>query len=78
MNDLERQQNAEYLESMMRSPGGQIFFKHIDEMIVEGWEDFIKLPVAQKTNKAAFNAQAKYEVLKGLKSWIEDEIRLAK
>lgn len=77
MNDQDRKQRAEYLRSMLTSPGGQIFFKHIDEEIVSGWDEFIKLPVAEKTNKAAFNYQAKYEALKNLKAWIEDEIRIA-
>ncbi len=77
MNE-ERAQNADYLENMMRSPGGILLFKHIEEEITRGWDEFIKLPVAQKTSKAAFNYQAKYEVLKGIKEWVEDEIRLCK
>jgi len=77
MNDEDRKQNADYLNSMLTSPGGQILFKHIDDMIADGWNEFIALPVLQKTNKAAFNAQAKYEVLKNLKEWVKDEIRLA-
>jgi hypothetical protein len=78
MTNDEREQNAAYLESMLFSPGGNILFKHIDEMIVEGWEKFIALPVLEKTSKAAFNYQAQYEVLKKLREWVNDEIRLAK
>lgn len=78
MTNEEREQNAAYLENMMLSPGGALLFKHIDEMITDGWNSFIALPVSQKTNKAAFNYQAQYEVLKKLREWVNDEIRLAK
>ncbi len=78
MEDIDRKQRAEYLESMLTSPGGKILFEHIDEAIKEGWQEFIKLPVAQKTSKMAFNYQARYEALKGLVEWVKDEIRVGK
>lgn len=76
MNDTERQERADYLRDMMASPGGRILIAHIDEEIKTGWEQFISMPVAQKTSKAAFNYQAKYDVLKNLKEWIDSEIRI--
>jgi len=78
MEDIDRKQQAADLESMMTSPGGKILFRYIDEAIKEGWEDFIKLPVAQKTSKMAFNYQARYEALKGVAEWVKDEIRVGK
>jgi hypothetical protein len=78
MEDIDRKQRAEYLESMITSPGGKILFEHIDEAIKEGWQEFIKLPVSQKTSKMAFNYQARYEALKGLVEWVKDEIRVGK
>jgi len=76
MTEEDREQRSEYLRAMIESPGGTIFFKHIEDEIVSGWESFISLPVTQKTSKAAFNHQAKYEVLKNLKEWVQSEIRL--
>lgn len=78
MNDIDRKQNSEHLNAMFTSPGGRILFSRIDEMIKEGWESFIAMPVSQKTSKAAFNYQARYEVLKSLKEWVIDEIRIGK
>ena len=63
---------------MVGSPGGRILIERINEQIREGWDEFIKLPVSEKTGKAAFNFQAKYEVLRNLKTWIDDEIRCGK
>jgi len=74
--DEEREIRANQLKSMMESPGGVILFKHIEEEMKDGWDEFIGLPVAQKTSKAAFNYQARYEVLTNLKAWIESEIKL--
>jgi len=48
---------------------------HIDSEIREGWEKFIALPAEKKTSKAAYHFQAKYEVLKDLKEWINESIR---
>lgn len=76
MTDADRQERADYLRDMMASPGGRILIAHIDEEIKTGWDEFIKMPVAQKTNKAAYNYQARYDVLKNLKEWIDSEIRL--
>ena len=78
MTDEDRKQKAEYLDAMIHSPGGDILFKRIDEMIIEGWDSFIKMPVAQKTSKLAFNYQARYEVLKSLREWVLDEIKVGK
>jgi hypothetical protein len=76
MNDIDRATRATQLNEMVATDGWQVVASHIEEEIVNGWEEFIKLPVAQKTNKAAYNYQAKYEVLKDLKEWITSEIKM--
>jgi len=48
----------------------------MEEIRDDGWKNFIKLPVAQKTSKASFNEQAKYEVMQKLLDEIETEIGL--
>ena len=73
--DEERKQKANYLTSMMSSPGGQILFKHINEEIQEGWDKFIDLPVEKKTSKAAYDAQARYKALKAIREWVDEEIK---
>lgn len=75
MNEEDIKQRSEYLSQLLVSPGGKILFSHIDEEIRDGWEDFIALPVEKKTSKAAYDHQAKYKVLKGIKDWIESEIK---
>jgi hypothetical protein len=74
MTDEQRKQRAHDLLALLESPGGRILLNHIEEEIADGWNSFIALPVAQKTNKAAFNHQARYDVLKNLKEWIYSEI----
>lgn len=76
MTDEDRKLNADYLKAMATSPGGKILFKHIEDEIRDGWEKFISMPVDQKTSKAAFSAQAQYIVLKGIREWVESEIKL--
>jgi hypothetical protein len=77
MTDEERKIKAYELKAMMECPGGQMLFKHIEDEITSGWNEFIDLPVDKKTSKAAFSAQSRYIVLKGVKEWVESEIRLA-
>ena len=76
MTDEEKEERSLLLKAVIESPGGQIIFNHIDDEMKAGWDEFISLPVAQKTSKAAFNYQARYEVLRNLKDWIDGEIRL--
>lgn len=76
MEDESRKLRAKDIENAVYSPGGEIIMAHIDDEIKTGWEQFIKLPVSQKTNKAAYNYQAKYDVLKDLKEWIADQIKI--
>jgi hypothetical protein len=78
MTDEERKQRGRDLEEMLDSAGGRALMFHVEERIREGWEDFIKLPADKKTSKVSYDAQAKYKVLKDLKEWVSDEIRLAK
>jgi hypothetical protein len=76
MTDEEKEDRSRTLKAMMESPAGKILIKHIDDEMKAGWDHFIALPVSQKTNKAAFNYQAQYEVLRNLKDWIDSEIRV--
>lgn len=76
MIEEDRKLRSSYLQSLLDSPGGELLFKHIDEEIKDGWEQFIALPVLQKTSKHALNQQARYDVLKGIKEWIKSEIKL--
>ena len=78
MDDEERKHRAACLESLLASPGGKILTKYLEEEIREGWESFIALPVEKKTCKAAYDAQAKYKVLKGITDWMNTEIKLGK
>lgn len=71
-----RKHIAESLSFLKGSPGGKILLKHIDEEIIEGWDKFIALPADKKTSKTAYDAMARYKVLKNLKEWIDDEIRM--
>ena len=48
---------------------------HIHAQMRKGWEDFIKMPVDKKTNKEAYNCQARYQVFKEFLGWMEEEIR---
>lgn len=66
------------LQELLDSEGGIILMRHVEEEIKDGWEKFIALPVNQKTSKAAYNYQAKYEVLRDLKDWISSTIRANK
>ena len=77
MTDEERKHRAYSLKNAIESEGGKILMEHIDGEIKDGWEAFISLPVLQKTSKMALNHQARYDVLKGLKDWVESEIRVA-
>jgi hypothetical protein len=76
MTDEEIKLKADYLKSMMQSPGGALLLKHIEEECKDGWEKFIALPVDKKTSKAAYDAQARYAVLRDLKDWILSEIKI--
>jgi len=76
MNDEQRKQRAYDLQATIDSPGGKIILKHIEDEIVDGWESFINTPVDQKTSKLAFACQAKYQVLKGIREWIQSEIKV--
>ncbi len=76
MTEQERRTISAELRAMYESAGGKIFFRHIETEIKEGWEKFIALPVMEKTSKAAYNYQARYEVLKNLKEWLATEIKL--
>lgn len=76
MTEPEQKERAQALKQVMQSHGGKIFLAHIEEEIKEGWEQFIDLAVEKKTSKAAYDAQAKYKVLKDLKEWVESEIKL--
>lgn len=76
MEEIDQKQKADYLKSMITSPGGKILLKHIEEEIVDGWERFIALPVDQKTSKAAYSHSSRYQVLKDLKEWIASEIKV--
>jgi hypothetical protein len=78
MTDNEKEFIGKSLEEVLSSDGGRILMAHIESEIKEGWDTFIDLPVAQKTSKNAFNYQAKYEVLRNLKDWITDQIKLGK
>ena len=75
---LERENRGAALEHLKITYGYQILAKHIEEKIVEGWEKFIALDPEKKTSKTAYHYQAQYEVLKDLKEWIEEEIKLSK
>lgn len=63
------------LKAIIESSGGIYLMSHIREQMDQGWREFIKLPVLQKTSKAAFNYQARYDEMKKLVDWIEDEIK---
>jgi hypothetical protein len=69
--------NRKALKEALDTLGGSYLLAQIDERIRLGWDEFIALPVAQKTSKAAFNYQARYDVLKDLRHWISQEIDLA-
>jgi len=76
MTEEQIKEKADYLKEMLDSPGGLLLFAHIDQEIADGWNKFIDMPVDSKTSKAAFTAQARYIVLKGIKEWVESEIKL--
>lgn len=78
MTDEERKFYSEALEAMWNSTGGKLLRSHIEEEMRQGWEDFIDLPVDKKTSKAAYDAQAKYKVGKGIIEWVESELRIGK
>lgn len=68
-------QNRQHLKQAICSPGGKILRAYIEEQSAAGFKKFIGLPVAQKTGKAAFAAQAQYTELKELLDWIDTEVR---
>lgn len=74
---MEREEIAQALKEMKASNGWAYFEKMIKDKMTAGWEEFIALPVAQKTSKAAFNYQAKYEVLRDLLSALDKEIEIS-
>lgn len=76
MIEEERKNRSIHLKNLLDSPGGDILFRHIEEEMRDGWDTFIGLPVLQKTSKLALNHQARYDVLKGIKEWINSEIKL--
>ena len=76
MDELE--QNRIDLQSAMSSYGGKYLLEHISSEMTDGIEKFISLPVAQKTSKESYNCQARYDVLKKLKEWIDSEIAMVK
>ena len=71
MDELD--ENRKHIKQAFHSPGGKLILKYIDDEIVTGWEKFIALPVEKKTSKAAYDAQAKYKVLKEFKDWLISE-----
>ena len=76
MEDNERKLRSLALKELISSKGGEILLTHIQDEIKYGWDEFIALPVDQKTSKIAFAYQAKYQELKGIKEWIDKEIQL--
>ena len=65
------------LKAIFGSPGGRWLMERMVEIRDDGIKEFIKLPVAQKTTKAAFNYTAKYEVMDKFIEEIKDEIKQA-
>lgn len=70
-------QDRKDLKEIRNTPGFYYLVEHINELSKDGWDKFIDLPVAQKTGKAAFEAQANYKVLKELSEWIDSEVKMA-
>lgn len=76
MTQAEEIMRADDLRNMLQvSRGYKYLESHIDELIKEGWEQFIELPAEKKTGKAAYQYQAKYQVLRDLKEWINESIK---
>jgi len=73
MDEIEDKRKA--LKAAINTLGVAYLVSHIKEQMQDGVDKFIQLPVAQKTSKASFNFQARYDVLKNLLDWIDTEIR---
>jgi len=70
----EAEHKAKSLRDVKNMPGWKYVEAEINARIKEGWEEFICLPVDQKTSKAAFQHQARYTENKGILEWIEGAI----
>lgn len=75
-NDQDRVLRLNRLLALEASAGWtQDLLPYIHDQMRKGWEDFIKMPVEKKTNKEAYNYQARYQVYKDLLAWLKEEIR---
>ena len=74
MNETKAQIDSINLSQMIVMPGWRLFVEEATERQKRGWEDFIALPVDQKTSKAAFHHQAQYDAIKGLLEWVKGTI----
>lgn len=65
---------SKLLRDITQMEGWRVVIEEIESRQKEGWEKFIALPVDQKTSKASFHYQARYDELKSLVEWIQTTI----